>query len=305
MPPVTCVLHHHIGAEGPFEQGLGIASTPQAYAAQIEWMAARYDIISLDQLLSGDLPRRPLLLTFDDAFRSVVDVVRDVLAPRGLPCVYFVNPGLLEPEAISLDSTLAWAANTVGLERLCAALDLPVRDSVGQLVVQDMAAHGATRRAEIRDKVLADFGPPDLAARAPLMVPEDLAELVSLGAEIGNHTLSHVHCRSLSSSEIETEIVASKARLETLCGHPVRAFSVPYGHEAELTETVLEALRASGHAAIFLVHARSNRWQAAPDVWYRTSLHDEAPATLPRKLAHLPFLRSLKHQAGKLSSWRS
>ena len=108
--------------------------------------------------------------------------------------------------------------------------------------------------------------------------------------------MTHVSCRALKSEEFEEEIVAAKSRLESLSGTPVRAFSVPYGNERDLTPEMLDVLRSSGHEAIFLVHARSNMCRPAPDIWYRTSLHNEAPRKLPVSLRYAPALRSIKHR---------
>lgn len=296
MSSVTCVLHHNIGKETRFEQGLGVSTDVATYEEQIAWMAKNYDFIDLETLLTGRLPKRPLLLTFDDAFRSVADIVKTILAPQGIPSVYFINPGLLEKDAISLDSTLAWAASEVGLGELCKALDLAPRDSVGAVIVGDMAAFGAQQRAAIKSRVIDLFGLRDLSARQPLLDVEILRTLPGLGVEIGNHTMTHVHGRALSKAEIEDEIVGSKQRLETLSGAPVRSFSVPYGHEDDLPSDVLAAVRASGHEAIFLVHARSNRSRPAADIWYRTSLHNEAASTLRKTLYYLPLLRSFKQR---------
>ncbi len=294
MSTVVCALHHHIGGESAFERGLNISSEREIYAAQIDWMGRNFDFIDLDVLLSGRLPRRPLLLTFDDTFRSVLDVVRAVLAPRGIPSVYFINPGLLGDNAISLDSALAWAIAKAGVEVVCDALGVPRRASVAEVILQDMATFGAEKRSEIKARVLAAFGPPDFAGRAPLLDPAELADLPSLGVEIGNHTMTHVHCRALDAAEIETEVVRAKERLEELSKSRIRSFSVPYGHQRDLTPALHAALRASGHEAIFLVHARSNRRRPAPDVWYRTSLHNEAPKELLKSLRYLPAVRSLK-----------
>lgn len=294
MRMVTCALYHHIGKETAFEHGLNITTSPAAFAAQIDWMADRYSFITLDQLMTSDLPRRPMLLTFDDAFLSVVEAARTVLAPRGIPAVYFVNPGMLAQQAISLDSALAWAANTFGLERLCMEIDVPVQGNLGALVVGEMSKYSAERRDEIKQCVLATFGPIDLSGRAPLMSTQDLRAMPGLGVEIGNHTSSHVHCRSLTESEISIEIGAAKAELERLSDSEVRSFSIPYGHEDDLTPPVHEAIRASGHKATFLVHARANIHRPAPDVWYRTSLHNEPPNGMAKHLRYLPLLRSAK-----------
>lgn len=295
MSTVVCTLHHHVGRESVFERGLNVSSDRDVFEAQVDWLQQNFDVIDLDVLLSGKLPKRPLLLTFDDAFRSVLDVAREVLAPRGLPSVYFINPGLLGEEALSLDGALAWASQKAGVEALCDAIGISGRQSLGEVILQDMAKLGASARADIKARVLEAFGPLDLADRSPLLDPAELAEMPGLGMEIGNHTMTHVHCRALSVAEIETEVVQAKAKLKELSRSPVRSFSVPYGHEKDLTPAMLQAVRASGHEAIFLVHARSNWRRPASDVWYRTSLHNEAPKDLMKKLRYLPAARSIKH----------
>jgi len=296
MSAVTCVLHHHIGPESAFERGLGISSTRERYDAQIRRLALDYDVIDLETLLSGNLPRRALLLTFDDAFRSVLDAARDTLAPLGLPSVFFVNPGLLGEDRVSLDSALAWAVDRAGLERVCEAAGVRRCETLAALVTGEMATLGAGERLAIKARVLEAFGPPDLAARAAVLREEDIAAFRDLRVEIGNHTMTHVHCRSLTKEECAEEIVGAKERLEALSGARVRAFSVPYGHERDLTSETLALLRASGHEAIFLVHARSNDRRPAPDVWYRTSLHDETPDQLRWHLRWKPALRTLKRR---------
>ena len=294
MPVIASVLYHHIGEATVFEDGLGVTTRPDVFAAQIDWLSKHYTFINLDTLLSGVAPRNALLLTFDDAFRSVLDVARAVLAPRGIPGVFFVNPGMLEVGAISLDSVWCWAVNTFGIARACAAGGVPERDNLGAVLLSDMADLGSREREAVRQRLLAAFGAPDLSGRAPLLAPGDLAELSELGVEIGNHTATHVHCRSLQPTEVVDEIVTAQSRLSELSGRPVRSFSVPYGHKADLTPEVLEALRQSGHEAIFLVHARSNRWRPAPDIWYRVNMANHSTDRLNTILNVAPVLRSLK-----------
>lgn len=295
MKNLTCVLHHHIGAESAYEAGLNIATDLSAYKAQIDWLAAQYTFVSLEHLLSGDLPKKPLLLTFDDAFQSVLETVCEVLAPKGIPSVFFINPGLVEDGAISLDSMLAWSTHTAGFDEVCKILDVPLRSSLGDIIVQDMSALGSAERQQVIETLTDKIGRPDLSNRAPLITADGVRELQSLGVEVGNHTNTHVHCRSLSKQEQENEIVEAKTRLEDLSGQKVRSLSIPYGHENDLTESVLECARASGHEAIFLVHSRTNLRRPAPDIWYRTSLHNETPQQLKMEISTKPLLRTLKN----------
>lgn len=299
MSVATIVLHHDISATPTaFEAGLGITTRPESFAAQLNYFEKNYDLIDLDTLIQGRLPRRPLLLTFDDCYRSVLDVSRDLLAPRGIPAVLFTNPDLLGPDNPSLDNVLSWFAARHGLAALQTELGLQGYATVGAILSATMAQRTATDRQAIRDRLKQAGGmeEADFAARSPILTAADLRELVSLGVEIGNHTASHVHCRALTAAERHYEFAESRERLQRICGKPVRAFSVPYGNEVDLTPDVLVALRASGHRAIFLVHARSNGFRPAPDIWYRVSLHDEKPSQLRHRLHVLPFLRSLKNR---------
>ena len=159
-----------------------------------------------------------------------------------------------------------------------------------------MARYSSTAREAKRQKLLQEFGPPDFSKRAALLTADDLKVLVQMGVEIGNHSNTHVHCRSLTAEEHEAEIVESKRRLETLSGQKVRSFSVPYGSEHDLTAPVLKTLRSSGHEAIFLVEARSNRWRPAADIWYRSSLHNQNERQLKSRIVLTPILRSLKRK---------
>jgi peptidoglycan/xylan/chitin deacetylase (PgdA/CDA1 family) len=115
LPSPVISLHHHIGLESDFERGLNIATGIDVFETHVARLSLDYDLIDLSTLLSGKLPRRPLLLTFDDAYKSVLDSVKAVLAPRSIPSLFFINPGLLGDTAISLDCTLAWAANRIGM----------------------------------------------------------------------------------------------------------------------------------------------------------------------------------------------
>lgn len=299
--PVIVLYHDITDTPSAFESGIGVTSRLESFDAHLEYFRRNYDLIGLGDLLDGPLPRRPLLLTFDDAYRSVLDVARTHLNPAGIPAVLFTNPDLLAPAPPGLDNVLSWYEACHGLAALCSCVGLGSYPSLGALLLGPIAGLGATEREALRRRLM-DAGGMDavaIAARSPVLSPEDLRTLTGLGVEIGNHTASHVHCRALDAAERQTELVESRTRLEAICGRPVRAFSIPYGDAADLTPDVHAGLRSSGHQAIFLVHARSNGRRPAPDVWYRVSLHDEPVSRLGRKLGLLPRLRSLRAVIGR------
>lgn len=300
---VRVVVYHDISDHpSDFEAPLGVSTPTARFLQQIERLARDYDVIDVGTLISGRLPRRPLLITFDDHYRSVLDVARSVLAPRGLPAVLFTNPDLLGRDKLPLDAALGWVASRHGLLALAAALGVPGEPTLAQLLFGPLAGLAPSERRQLRDDLVRRFGigPEDLTTRRPSLEPANLRELALLGVEIGNHTASHASCRALRGEERRAEVVGAKEALERMTGRPVRTFSVPYGDPADLSPEMLGLLRASGHEATFLVQQRSNAWRPAPDVWYRTSLEGEGPGALWPTVEARPLWRSLRQAAQQL-----
>lgn len=296
---LTVVLYHNVTSCGPsFEKALDVSTNWDLFAEHVEYYEKNYDIVGLNAVIDGPLPRRPLLITFDDYYRSVLEAARHILYPRGIPAVFFANPSLLGNASVSLDTALFWYEATHGLSALCDVLGIPVQQTscAGDLLAGPISKLSAAKRTALRDRLLAGGGrtSPEFAERSPVLEPDELALLPPLGVEIGNHTATHVHCRSLTADEHASEIVQAKRKLESLSRSPVRSFSFPYGHEHDATPEVLQSLRKSGHKAIFLVHARANMFRMAPDIWYRISMHNEPTAAFFRKLHLLPLVRTAR-----------
>jgi peptidoglycan/xylan/chitin deacetylase (PgdA/CDA1 family) len=95
---------------------------------------------------------------------------------------------------------------------------------------------------------------PELAAAAPVdeLKTIDWAELRELAAdglvEIGSHTRSHAHLRTLSDDELNREIRDAKEAIEDNLGRPCPSFAYPYG---EHDRRVRNAVRAAGHTLGF------------------------------------------------------
>lgn len=77
------------------------AVTPRAFAAQMRWLAlAGYAAIDLDVLLAhrrgrGGLPRRPVVITFDDGFQDCVEYAVPILQARGFTAIFYLVAGLM------------------------------------------------------------------------------------------------------------------------------------------------------------------------------------------------------------------
>jgi len=93
-------MYHHVSPElvPGFRK---YTVTPQAFAAQMRWLATRgYTSVDLDALLAarsgGDaLPPRPVVITFDDGFQDCVRYAVPVLQSHGFTAVFYLVAGLV------------------------------------------------------------------------------------------------------------------------------------------------------------------------------------------------------------------
>jgi peptidoglycan/xylan/chitin deacetylase (PgdA/CDA1 family) len=169
------------------------------------------DPISLDQwrtALAGitPLPPRPVLITFDDGYRSVLTIGAPILASYQLPAVVFA---CTEPMA---QRRLLW------FDALATA--------EGEDAVQlwKTRAYDDWRRACASTAAVGDDDP-----RA-LMAPDEVAALSRQpGIEIGAHTARHPILAHASADAQRAEIAESRAALEQWTGTAVRAFAYPNG----------------------------------------------------------------------------
>jgi peptidoglycan/xylan/chitin deacetylase (PgdA/CDA1 family) len=116
---------------------------------------------------------------------------------------------------------------------------------------------------------------PELAERtqgfheeAQTMSWEKLRESVTMGVDIGSHTVSHPHLTSLGDAELALELASSKRRLEDELARPCRFLAYPYG---EHDRRVRAAARAAGYEGAFALGARDGDRFAIPRIdFYRS-----------------------------------
>jgi peptidoglycan/xylan/chitin deacetylase (PgdA/CDA1 family) len=294
------VLYHHIAEhDDEFTDRLAVRTHPDDFAWQLDTYARDYDVVDLETVLSGKLPRRSLLISFDDAYRSVLDVAAPMLAARDQPSVFFLTPGAITGTGLLLDNLLNVLANRVGMERLERAITGAdsQHDDVPDLLREVVAEFPYDMRAVLANKLSAEFNLDltELRSQANLYLdPDQVLELANYGIEIGNHTNSHVHCRRLDIAAADHEVAHSKRILQRMSGRDVRAFSHPYGDPA--SDICEQAIRDSGHQAEFLVYARANARSCQGPFWYRTSIHARDPKQLFIEIEVLPRLRALRHR---------
>jgi peptidoglycan/xylan/chitin deacetylase (PgdA/CDA1 family) len=303
---LRAVLFHRVSDSGSaFTDGLGVTTNEATFRERVDFLRRRYQPVGLDAVVAatGDgepLPPRALLVTIDDAYSSVADVMAGVLDDAGVPSVFFVNGAFVDHELLGTDNLVTYTVNTVGgdaVQAAAGAIGRPDRvRSVDDALGEFVPSLGQPALRRFRDALLDahDHDPLERARSENLYIDSSGLAGLPESMAIGSHTSSHVRCRTLEAADFGPELSDNRARLESLTSRPVTAFSVPYGSRADLTPPVAAAVAAAGHDQVFLVEGQLNHGRLRPEGIYRVSLSRGSDVGTVLELEVFPRMRQVR-----------
>lgn len=235
FPGVAVLCYHGVRSakkvRGPMTFP-GLHVTPDELRQHLRLLAETCDLLSLETFRSlldpgarGQArPPRPVLVTFDDGYRSVLTEAAPLLRRFGVPAAVFVTTGPV------LGGELFWF-DAVARQR-------------GERAVEEAKSlpYAAWKRLAAEHQTRAEPEDPN----APLS-PEELRQLAAEPTiEIGGHTVDHPILAHASEAQQRDEIRRNREHLATLLGGAPRAFAYPNGRPGlnftAQTEAVVEAV---------------------------------------------------------------
>ena len=226
--------------------------------------------INLDQWkasLNGGqpLPARPILVTFDDGYRTFLTLAQPILQEYGIPAVLFVCSEPVEKQE------LLWydaAARSFGEAKVESLSDLP---------------YGKWQETCTKlPKSIANHDP-----HAPLTVQEIKALAAMPGIEIGGHTVSHARLAKASRNEQFHEVLRNKRSLEEWIGRTVRSFAYPNGlPEKDYNSDSVSVVKEAGYEFAFTTAQGYAKAEQQLEIPRFVMLAGLSRAELGHRLAH-------------------
>jgi len=288
---------------------MGVSITPDNFEEALKFLTRYYTPVGLQDVLADPdgrgLPPRAVLVTFDDGYASVMEWAAPLCRKYGIPAVSFLNAAFIDNHRLAPDNLVCYAANVLGMETVNAAIrtvkgaDFPKLRSQAEVFSCFFPSISLAERKIFLDALvhLGRISEPRLAEQAALyLTSKQVCDLASFNFEIGNHTYTHVRCRSLTPETFGQEIDRNKEELEALSGAKVRAFSLPYGSSADLTSDLVKHLELSGHHAVFLSESVANPRCADQFRIDRVSIHADKDDTFFFEIEVLPRLRAIRRR---------
>jgi peptidoglycan/xylan/chitin deacetylase (PgdA/CDA1 family) len=235
FPGLAVFCYHGLLSERrglPFEP---LHLSPSTFDAHCRVIRESCDPVSLDDVRAAwrgerPLPDRPVLVTFDDGYRSVLTHGAPILQRYGIPAVVFVCSDPIERR------TLLW------YDAVARTLGEPVVEQLKDVSYREW------RDMVERFQVSAKDDDPN----APLSVDE-LRELAQTpGIEVGGHTKLHAILARGSVDEQRAEIGGNADAIQQWIQKPLRAFSYPNGRRGlDYTDQTVGIVRECGYQMAF------------------------------------------------------
>jgi peptidoglycan/xylan/chitin deacetylase (PgdA/CDA1 family) len=302
------LTYHRVAEPGttPYLHPGLISATPTGFEEQVRFLAAHYAVVSMEEVLEAwttqrQLPRRSVLLTFDDGYCDFVDVAWPILKRYRIPVTLFVATAYPnQPQKGFWWDRLHQAFVSTTRAELCDV-------SVGRLsLASPQARRASLRRAEDHvktlphgaamafvDKVCNELGGQQ-SQYANLLDWEQLRALSHQGVVLGAHTRTHPLLTQLPPQEAAEEICRSQEDLRCEIGRVLPIFCYPDG---AYSDAVVEIVREAGFTLAFTTHDGQNQPNSTDPLRLRR--------TNITSRTSLPIFRlRLQRWVSYLDSWR-
>ena len=254
------ILAYHRVAElrdTPAVDSRSVSVTPAGFTRQMKHLARNYHVISMLQLLNEveneiPLPKRAVLITFDDAYADFAETAWPILKRLGLPATLFVPTAYPDhPEVAFWWDRLYQAFQATAKAELRGTPfgPLPLGNSEEKRRALRMVQnHVPTVRDDeamkLVDSICDQLGEKHVCSGS-VLTWDQLRQLDREGLTLGSHTRTHPVMTQVRLDRIREEIRASQADLKREIGIALPIFCYPNGNHNDAVISILrdEAIR--------------------------------------------------------------
>lgn len=231
------ILCYHTAGDEPIPAGPGNVIPSDRFRRQLELVrTSGRPVVPLSAIAGGEAPPGAVALTFDDGYRSCLEVVAPILEDFRFTATFFICPGFVDRRDAKWDDLLA-----VGMEGFTKRILRQPRDEVDTAVAEVIARRGEALRRR--------------CARA-LLDWDELRELTRRGFTVESHSMNHYYLAAQTPELQAEELRRSKARLEAELGRPAKLLAYPFGDPGSFDRTSRTLAQKAGYTAAFALGGR-------------------------------------------------
>ncbi|CAN5322757.1 polysaccharide deacetylase family protein [soil metagenome] len=310
-PPLSVVTYHHIAEDTPgYKYDPGVAdATPAQFRRQLELIAKYCTPIGIDEVVRAlegvPLPRNPILITFDDGYKSCHDTALPILQSLGIPAVFFIATGFVNDRTLYWWERIALILSSAKTASASITYPIPLElETANPRALRTLTAivkdtHGLDLERFLGELALA-FGvdwDPELETKHSndlVMTWDEVRALAKAGMNIESHSRRHRVLQTLDPASLAEDLLESKRELEAQVGTPVRAIAYPVGRKISHLPAVRHAVEAAGYKLGFTNMSGATRiWPGAMGKLVKLDPFDMHRVSTEREMSDAMFFTQI------------
>jgi len=300
--------------EFPYDPEL-ISATPEDFSWQMEFVSRYFDVITFERLIDSlergsPLPRRALIVTFDDGHRDNYENAFPVLRQIGLPATIFLSTAYIGGQDTFWFDRVAYLLyhaprGTLVMRNIAFTADLQdvgSRRVAANRLLQILKCVRNGERIEILRQLeqLVPLAPRDDAGRSSTLSWEQVREMSAAGIKFGSHAVTHPVLTTLEDDALDWELRESRRTIEQMTGKACDVIAYPVGGPDAFDERVMAAARKGGYKlGVSYLSGTNSRRRLNPFALRRLHVERYTSRTSFRSMLTIPavFGLALKHHA--------
>lgn len=241
-----------------------ISASTSGFEQQMNYLKMNFNPVTFRQIIDAaegkqTLPKRPVVITFDDGFDDNYHYAYPVLRKLGIPATIFISTSYIDQ---AKPFWFDWIAYMIVNQKVLGEdifehnikLDisnLEQRRKLLSKVLDHLKKISNDERLEFIQKLKqsCDIKPPEDGFKmSKALTWVQVEEMARNNIEFGSHTVNHPILTSITNdNELDYELIESKKSIEEHIGQDVQVISYPVGGAASFDERVCEASKRAGY----------------------------------------------------------
>ena len=221
--------------------GPSLSIMPDSFERQIAFLARRYEVVTLDELMTyireaRKSSRTVVAITFDDGYNDNYRYAYPVLRKYRVPAMFYLTTDCIDGKTFLWTSELRYFVMKSQKSHLSLA-SLSKKYAIKTVMeknkaIQDIKRHLINMPRLKREQIICDLrrqsGVKNVdPLKRSMLNWEEVREMRRGGMNFGAHTVSHPSLPYIPMEEARAEILQSKKILETQLNEPIVHFCYP------------------------------------------------------------------------------
>lgn len=308
-PVRTLLPYHHTVSNETLDHIIHLYcyKNEQQFESDLDVLLKNNSLISPVKLIElvkkgQPLPANTFLLSFDDGFREVYDVIAPILKRKGVPAIFFINPDFLDNKKLFYRCKISLLLGEFKNSKVSNGQLQEWKDILATKIlaagnfeadlkkVTQENAHLLDEMAAVIHYSFDDY----LKTQRPFLTTSQVKSLHEDGFTIGAHSMSHPYYQLLPFEEQVNQTVDSVKYVNELLGINDTCFSFPHS-DAGLSQSLIVELNKKNIPAFFGI--RNQQEENSNKILHR--FNAERPGiNMQKQIKGIYFMLWIKHLTG-------